>query len=70
MNKVGIWLPILIIGFGVGSQVGIIIGESGIASKMRDKVIIHCIEKTELCKEEYDYLKDKIHIKEYKRPQI
>lgn len=49
-----------------GNYNGTIQGEN----EMRDKVILHCIEKPKLCKEEYDNIKTQNNLNNYERPEI
>lgn len=45
-------------------------GKKDGAEEMRDKVILYCIEKPKLCKEEYDNIKTQNKLNNYERPEI
>lgn len=53
---------------------GIAVGVSGTAVPIRDitrdEVVLYCIEKPQLCKEEYDHIKTKENLNNYKRPEL
>ena len=52
--------------FFVGMMIGI--GSGGDA--MRDKVVVYCIEKPQLCKDEYTNIKTQNKLNDYQRPEI
>ena len=37
---------------------------------MRNKVVLYCIEKPQLCKEEYQNIKTQNKINDYQKPEI
>ena len=53
-------------GYNVGQYDGKLDGES----KMRPKVVTYCIEKPQLCKEEYDSIKTQLKLNTYQLPEI
>ena len=57
-----LWIPILFIGVMLG------VGFSEIS--MRDKVVTYCIEKPQLCKEEYQNIKTQNKLNTYQKPEI
>jgi hypothetical protein len=57
---------VFMFGYNVGKVDGKSIGEW----EMRDKVIVHCIEKPDLCKAEYNNIKIQDKLDNYKRPEI
>lgn len=50
--------------------VGTIIGASDSGNAMRDKVVVYCIEKPQLCKDEYTNIKTQNKLNDYQRPEI
>lgn len=50
--------------------VGIIIGTTLNENNMRDKVVVYCIEKPQLCKDEYTNIKTQNKLNDYQRPEI
>ena len=40
------------------------------ANEMRPKVVAYCVEKPQLCKEEYNSIKTQNKLKNYKLPEI
>ena len=40
------------------------------AKLMRDKVVVYCIEKSQLCEEEYHNIKTQTKLNNYQRPEI
>ena len=50
--------------------VGMMIGLGGNGDTMRDKVVLYCIEKPQLCKEEYANIKTQNKINNYQKPEI
>ena len=56
--------------FSSGFMFGIPIGRIQWENEMRDKVILYCIEKPKLCKEEYDNIKTQNKLNNYERPEI
>lgn len=73
MDAVGIILgafasigAIFVFGYNVGKYDGKSAGEF----EMRDKVVVHCIEKPDLCKIEYNNIKTQNKLNDYKRPEI
>ena len=63
-------LTIFILSIVGGCMSGISIGTIQGENEMRDKVILHCIEKPKLCKEEYDNIKTQNKLNNYERPEI
>ena len=53
---------------------GIVAGVSGTAVPIRDitrnQVVLYCIEKPQLCKEEYNIIKTQENLNNYKRPEL
>jgi hypothetical protein len=45
-------------------------GKSEGAKEMRDKVVLYCIEKPDLCKTEYQNIKTQNKINNYQKPEI
>lgn len=70
MTEFSTLLTILILSIVGGCMFGIPIGIIQGENEMRDKVILHCIEKPKLCKEEYDNIKTQNKLNNYKRPEI
>ena len=57
----------LVVGaFFVGMMIGI--GDGGDA--LRDEVVLYCIEKPQLCKDEYTNIKTQNKLNDYQRPEI
>ena len=50
--------------------VGVMIGVGGGNDTIRDKVVLYCIEKPQLCKEEYQNIKTQNKINNYQKPEI
>ena len=50
--------------------VGVMIGVGDGNDTMRDKVVLYCIEKPQLCKEEYQNIKTQNKINDYQKPEI
>lgn len=42
----------------------------GVKQEVRNQVVVYCIEKPKLCKEEYDNIKTQNKLNNYKRPEI
>lgn len=53
-------------GFSIGRYDGKSAGEF----EMRDKVVLYCNEKPQLCKEEYNNIKTQQKLNNYKLPEI
>lgn len=53
-------------GFGIGRNDGKSSGEF----EMRPKVVLYCIEKPQLCKEEYNNIKTQQKLNKYQAPEI
>jgi hypothetical protein len=53
-----------------GYNVGKIDGKSAGEFETRSKVVLYCIEKPDLCKEEYDSIKTQQKLNNYKLPEI
>ena len=45
-------------------------GKSEGAKEMRNKVVLYCIEKPDLCKTEYQNIKTQNKINNYQKPEI
>jgi hypothetical protein len=45
-------------------------GKSEGAKEMRNKVVLYCIEKSDLCKEEYNNIKTQSKLNDYQKPEI
>jgi hypothetical protein len=50
--------------------VGVMIGVGDGNDTMRDKVVLYCIEKPQLCKEEYQNIKTQNKLNTYQKPEI
>jgi hypothetical protein len=53
-------------GYSIGKYDGKSVGEV----EMRPKVVLYCIEKPQLCKEEYTSIKTQQKLNDYKLPEI
>jgi hypothetical protein len=53
-----------------GYNAGKIDGKSAGEFETRSKVVLYCIEKPDLCKEEYDSIKTQQKLNNYKLPEI
>lgn len=60
----------LVSSFMFGLSVGKVDGKSAGEFEMRPKVVVYCIEKPQLCKEEYDSIKTQQKLNNYKLPEI
>ena len=49
---------------------GIVVGIHWNDDEIRNKVVLYCIEKPELCKEEYNNIKTQENLNNYKRPEL
>jgi hypothetical protein len=49
---------------------GITIGSISIQDVVRDRVVLYCIEKPDLCKQEYKVIKAKEDAENYVRPEL
>ena len=49
---------------------GMIFGGNNVGNAMRDKVVVYCIEKPQLCKDEYTNIKTQNKLNNYQRPEI
>ena len=56
--------------FMSGYSVGKIDGKPAGEFEMRPKVVVYCIEKPDLCKEEYNTIKTQQKLNNYKLPEI
>lgn len=56
--------------FIVGYNSGKIDGKSFGEVEIRDKVVVYCIEKPQLCKEEYQNIKTQNKLNTYQKPEI
>ena len=56
--------------FMFGLSVGKIDGKSAGEWEMRNKAVVYCIEKPDLCKEEYKIIKTQENLNNYKRPEL
>lgn len=56
--------------FSGGFNAGRGVGEHDGGEEMRRKVILHCVEKPKLCKQEYDNIKTQSKLNEYERPEL
>jgi hypothetical protein len=56
--------------FMFGLSVGKYEGKSAGEFEMRNKVVLYCIEKPQLCKEEYTSIKTQQKLNDYKLPEI
>lgn len=56
------WFPILLIGVMLGLGMN--------DNEIRDKVVTYCIEKPQLCKEEYQNIKTQNKLNTYQKPEI
>jgi hypothetical protein len=55
---------------GAAFFVGVMIGVGWGNDTMRDKVVLYCIEKPQLCKEEYQNIKTQNKLNTYQKPEI
>ena len=62
----GIFAFLTVAAFFVGMMIGL--GDS--KYNVRDKVVLYCIEKPQLCKEEYQNIKTQNKINDYQKPEI
>lgn len=62
----GTFALLLIPAFFVGMLLGTALNEDN----LRDKVVLYCIEKPQLCKEEYQNIKTQNKINTYQKPEI
>ena len=62
VTTVGIFMS----GYSVGQTDGKPAGEF----EMRPKVVVYCIEKPDLCKEEYNTIKTQLKLNNYQLPEI
>jgi hypothetical protein len=46
------------------------LGQNEGAKEMRNKVVLYCIEKSDLCKEEYNNIKTQSKLNDYQKPEI
>lgn len=53
-----------------GYSVGKIDGKSAGEVEMRPRVVVYCIEKPQLCKEEYNSIKTQQKLNNYQLPEI
>lgn len=60
----------LVSSFMFGISVGRTDGKSDGEFEMRPKVVLYCIEKPQLCKEEYNHIKTQENLNNYKRPEL
>ena len=49
---------------------GVISGANVTKDNVRDEVVLYCIEKPQLCKEEYNHIKTQENLNNYKRPEL
>jgi hypothetical protein len=49
---------------------GAISGANVMEGSLRGKVVMYCIEKPQLCKEEYNHIKTQENLNNYKRPEL
>lgn len=57
---------LLIPTFFMGMVIGIELNDD----EIRNKVVLYCIEKPDLCKEEYNNIKTQENINNYTRPEL
>lgn len=50
--------------------VGMLLGTALNDDNLRDKVVLYCIEKPQLCKEEYANIKTQNKLNNYQKPEI
>lgn len=60
----------LVASFMFGLSVGKTDGYSAGEFEMRNKTVVYCIEKPQLCKEEYNNIKTQQKLNNYQRPEI
>lgn len=58
------------IGHLILSFLGLFIGFNLGADSVRDKVVSYCIENPQLCREEYNVIKQKEKLSTYKTPEL
>jgi hypothetical protein len=61
---------LLFVSFAGVFYMGYCVGSIETKENMRPLMISHCVEKPDLCKEEYDHNKQWGKLKEYQRPEI
>jgi hypothetical protein len=54
----------------VGFFVGTMIGSGWGADEMRNKVVLYCVEKPDLCKTEYNNIKTQNKLNDYQKPEL
>ena len=62
----GIFALLTVAAFFVGVMIGVGDGND----TMRDKVVLYCIEKPQLCKEEYQNINTQNKLNTYQKPEI
>ena len=62
----GIFALLTVAAFFVGMMLGTTLNEDN----LRNKVVLYCIEKPQLCKEEYQNIKTQNKINNYQKPEI
>ena len=63
----GIFALLTVAAFFVGMMIGVSVDDG---DTMRDKVVLYCIEKPQLCKEEYANIKTQNKLNTYQKPEI
>ena len=63
----GIFALLTVAAFFVGMMVVVSVDDG---DTMRDKVVLYCIEKPQLCKEEYQNIKTQNKLNTYQKPEI
>jgi hypothetical protein len=56
--------------FMSGVSIGRYDGKSAGENEMRNRVVLYCIEKPQLCKEEYNSIKTQQKLYKYQKPEI
>lgn len=56
------WIPIFFMGMMFGGNMS--------ADSTRDKTVVYCIEKPQLCQEEYQNIKTQNKLNSYQKPEI
>lgn len=56
------WFPMVLIGLMLGVGMN--------SDEIRNKVVTYCIEKPQLCKEEYQNIKTQTKLNTYQKPEI
>ena len=70
MSEIFAGLAIIVLTFFGGYNWGNFDGRIQGKNEMRNKVVLYCIEKPQLCKEEYNNIKTQNKLNTYQKPEI